>query len=108
MNNVIEVTTTCSCQESARKLAEQLMEARLAACVQISGPIESIYRWQEKINRESEWQCTIKSALRVQSQLLEFIAAHHEYQVPQVLVAVVEASASYAQWVEEEVRQKIE
>lgn len=103
MNLIIEVTTTCGCQESARKLVDLLVEARLAACVQISGPIESVYRWQGKINREAEWQCRIKSSVRVKKQLLEFIATHHDYDVPQVVVAMVEASERYAQWVEAEV-----
>lgn len=103
MNLIIEVTTTCGCQESARKLADLLVEARLAACVQISGPIESVYRWQGKINKDAEWQCRIKSSVRVKEQLLVFIATHHDYDVPQVVVAVVEASESYAQWVETEV-----
>ncbi len=101
MNQVIEVTTTCSCQETARKLADLLVEARLAACVQISGPIESVYRWQGQVERAEEWHCTIKSALRVKAQLLEFIGLNHTYDVPQVLIAVVEASESYAQWVEQ-------
>lgn len=103
MNQVIEVTTTCSCQESARKLSDLLVEARLAACVQISGPIESSYRWQGELHRDAEWQCTIKSAPRVKQQLLEFIQLHHTYEVPQLLVALVEASDSYCQWVENEV-----
>lgn len=103
MSQVIEVTTTCSCQESARKLADLLIEARLAACVQISSPIESVYRWQGTIHRDSEWQCKIKSALRVKNQLLEFIQAHHDYDVPQILLSLVEASQSYAAWVEGEV-----
>ena len=60
MNQVIEVTTTCSCQESARKLADLLVEARLAACVQISGAIESVYRWEGQVQRATEWHCTIK------------------------------------------------
>lgn len=100
MPQVIEVTTTCSCQETARRLADLLIEARLAACAQISGPIESVYRWQESIHRDNEWQCTIKSSLRVKQQLMEFIQSHHTYEVPQLLVAVLEASPSYAEWVE--------
>ncbi len=104
MNQVIEVTTTCSCQESARKLADLLLEARLAACVQISGPLESVYRWKSEMHRDAEWQCQIKSSPRLKVQLLEFIQLHHGYEVPQLLVALLEASDSYANWVEQEVR----
>ena len=103
MNQVIEVTTTCSCQESASKLADLLVEARLAACVQISGAIESVYRWEGQVQRATEWHCTIKSTPRVTTQLLEFIQLHHDYDVPQLLVTLVEASESYARWVESEV-----
>lgn len=103
MNQVIEVTTTCSCQESARQLANLLLEARLAACVQISGPIESVYRWQGTLHRDAEWQCTIKSSPRAKQKLLEFIQTYHAYEVPQLLIATVEASQSYAEWVEREV-----
>ncbi|MCC6510336.1 MAG: divalent-cation tolerance protein CutA [Pirellulaceae bacterium] len=100
---VIEVTTTCGCQDSARELAGKLIDHRLAACVQISGPIESMYRWEEKVQREPEWSCTIKSSVKVRHKLIEFIEAHHAYAIPQILVAEITASDRYAAWVESEI-----
>lgn len=104
MTQLIEVTTTCNCQESARKLARQLVDERLAACVQISGPIESVYRWEGAVQVEQEWMCTIKTLERVAGRLIDFITAHHDYQTPQILFhSVVKANAPYAAWVQAEV-----
>lgn len=105
MTDLIEVTTTCACQATARQLADQLVQARLAACVQIIGPIESVYRWQGEIQRQAEWSCKIKACLSHAEQLIAFIAEHHPYEVPEILVHRVEAAhAAYAQWVRSELQ----
>jgi periplasmic divalent cation tolerance protein len=57
----IQVVTTTATQEDARTMACALVEQRLAGCVQIVGPIESIYRWQGKTETVTEWQCWIKT-----------------------------------------------
>lgn len=104
MQSIIEVTTTCGSPEAARKLAAHLVSARLAACVQVTGPIESVYRWQGQVQTDQEWACTIKSLASAKDSVIKFIEANHSYEVPQILIAEVAASAAYAQWVEESVK----
>jgi periplasmic divalent cation tolerance protein len=104
MTDLIEVTTTCACQATARQLADQLVQAGLAACVQITGPIESVYRWQGEIQRQAEWSCKIKSLRSQTESLIAFISQHHAYEVPEILIhQVVAANTAYQQWVHGEV-----
>ena len=105
MPDMIEVTTTCGCQETARELVRKLVDERLAACAQISGPIESVYRWEGEVRMDQEWRCTIKTLSALADRLIEFISAHHPYDVPEILVVnVAKSSASYESWVRTEVR----
>jgi periplasmic divalent cation tolerance protein len=55
------VLTTAGSEEEAERIGQHLVEARLAACVQVIGPIASTYRWQGAIEREREWQCLAKT-----------------------------------------------
>jgi periplasmic divalent cation tolerance protein len=105
MTDLIEVKTTCACQETARELARKLVDERLAACVQITGPIESVFRWEGQVRLDQEWLCTIKSLHALAERLIEFISAHHPYDVPEILIQpVLLCSASYASWVRTEVQ----
>ena len=61
MSEYVEVVTTTETQDDARRIARELVESRLAACVQIRGPIHSIYRWKGKIHSAEEWQCVAKT-----------------------------------------------
>src|SRR5262249_36198151 len=98
----VQIVTTTASQDDARKIATKLVDRRLAACVQIAGPIESTYRWQGKVETATEWQCFIKSrrssfALREQD-----IGEVHTYEVPEIVaLPIVEVSHSYAQWLRE-------
>ncbi len=57
----LQIVTTTGKQEEARRIADALVEQRLAGCVQIVGPIESLYRWEGIIETATEWQCWIKT-----------------------------------------------
>ena len=57
MADFIQVLTTTARRDEAQQIALTLIEQRLAACVQIVGPIESIYRWNDQIETSEEWQC---------------------------------------------------
>lgn len=107
MTELIEVTTTCASRDAARLLARQLVEERLAACVQVSGPIESVYRWQGEIKSDQEWVCTIKTLTQSMDRLIEFISAHHDYDVPQILIhPILVSSVPYEEWVRAEAESK--
>ncbi len=76
-----------------------LIERRLAACVQISGPITSVYRWQEKIETGSEWRCEIKTRMAHYAAVESAIRELHSYDVPEILaLPVVAGSQAYLDW----------
>jgi periplasmic divalent cation tolerance protein len=104
MSNVIEVTTTLDSDHAARHLSDLIVTARLAACVQITGPIQSLYRWQGEICQAQEWRCTMKSLESVADKLVQFIQSNHPYEVPEILVCVVQSpSESYFNWLTEQI-----
>ncbi len=104
MHNIVEITTTLETKEQAQKLANELVTKRLAACVQISGPIESVYSWQGKICNSAEYRCTIKTIAELQDRLLIAIREEHPYDVPEILVTEVSASSeAYGRWLQAQV-----
>jgi periplasmic divalent cation tolerance protein len=60
MKTYIQISTTTETKEQAQKIVQHLVRQKLAACVQISGPIESTYRWKGNIETAQEWLCVIK------------------------------------------------
>ena len=88
----------------AQRIGRQMVEERLAACVNILGPCASIYRWQGKIETATECPALFKTARGQVEALVERIAKLHCYSVPAVAVWPIEhAPLPYAQWVEESV-----
>ncbi|MCA9190511.1 MAG: divalent-cation tolerance protein CutA [Planctomycetales bacterium] len=98
MNKIVEITTTVETVEAARELAEQMVVQHLAACVQITGPIESVYRWQGQLCKTSEYKCTMKTTLQCQDLAVEWMTREHPYQIPEILVQQCESSESYTRW----------
>ena len=104
MTDYIQVLTTIERREDAEAIARALVEERLAACVQIVGPITSIYRWQGNINTAQEWQCSAKSRRDLYNRIEEAIRRLHPYQVPEIIaIDVAAGSAEYLGWLDEEV-----
>jgi periplasmic divalent cation tolerance protein len=98
----VVVTTTDSADE-AERLARGLVEARLAACVQIVGPVRSAFRWEGSVSVETEWQLVVKTAAARVDELSAWIAAEHSYDVPEVIaVPVVGGYGPYLRWVTDE------
>ena len=98
------ITTTDSAA-AARGIAERLVSARLAACVQINGPTESIYRWDGRVVRDQEWQCWIKTTADRVDELTDWLVENHGYDVPEVLaLPVLGGNSAYLSWVTEETR----
>jgi len=101
----IQVVTTAASADEARRIATALVEERLAACVQIVGPIESIYRWQGKVETAAEWQCWIKTRRQHYALLEAAIRRLHSYEVPEILaVPIVAGSEAYLKWLTDETR----
>lgn len=100
----IEVTTTTANDAEARTIARALVQQRLAACVQISGPIHSVYNWQGEVCEASEVRLTAKSLGSIKDRLIAAIQAAHSYDTPEIIVTqVLECSAEYAAWLHAEV-----
>lgn len=105
MGDYIQVITTAGRKEDAEAIARSLVERRLAACVQILGPITSTYRWEGKIETSREWQCCIKSRGELYDRIEAAIRELHPYEVPEILaVEIAAGSRSYLAWVDEEVK----
>jgi periplasmic divalent cation tolerance protein len=103
MSQVIQIVTTTANAEDARRIARALVERRLAACVQIVGPIESVYRWEGKIETAAEFQCWIKTRAELYDRVEQTIRELHTYDVPEILaVPVVQGSAAYLEWLRRE------
>lgn len=103
MPEYIEVRTTIDTLEDAQKIADTLVGKRLAACVQILGPIISTYWWQGQIERAQEWVCSIKTRQDLYSQVEQEIREMHPYDEPEIIAtAIVKGSQGYLQWIDNE------
>jgi periplasmic divalent cation tolerance protein len=104
MPDYIQVVTTVERREDAQRIAAALVEGRLAACVQIVGPVASTYHWQGRIETAQEWQCSIKTRRDRYPEVEQAIRRLHPYQVPEILaMPVVAGGADYLAWVDEAV-----
>ena len=103
MNDFVQIVTTTERQEDARRIADLLVEKRLAACVQIAGPVTSVYRWQGKVESAQEWQCQIKTRQALLDDVSEAIREVHPYEVPEIIaLPIVAGSRDYLVWLEEQ------
>jgi periplasmic divalent cation tolerance protein len=99
------VLTTAGSQDEARKIAAALVERRLAACVNIVPSIESIYRWQGKVENATEWLLIIKTEVGLFHRLREAIQELHSYDLPEcIMLEVTGGSAPYLDWIKENVK----
>jgi periplasmic divalent cation tolerance protein len=97
------VLVTCGSLAEGRKIAQAVVEKRLAACVNvISAPVESVYRWKEKVANAKEILLVIKTTARRLRDLEKQIAKLHSYEAPEFLVLGVESgSKEYLAWLTE-------
>jgi periplasmic divalent cation tolerance protein len=101
-NQILVVFCTCPADGTAEKLAKELVNRRLAACVNILPTARSIYQWQGKVEQQDESVLMIKTTREGYSSLEKTIVKNHPYQVPEILaVPIVEGFDEYLKWVEE-------
>ena len=101
----IQVVTTTAERKDADALAKAVLDKRLGACVQISGPIESSYWWNGRIETAREYTCTIKTLRDRFPQVEKTILEFHPYDSPEILATpVVAVTAEYAAWLVEQLQ----
>ena len=102
----VQVSTTVEKREEAGKLAELAVMKRLAACVQVIGPIKSTYWWQGKVENAEEWLCLMKTRADLYEALEKAIKSAHPYDEPEIIaLPVVKGSEGYLRWLDEETQQ---
>lgn len=95
----VQVQFTAPTAEEAGRLGRMVVEARLAACAQVSGPITSTYWWEGEVTSASEWVCTLKTTSRRVSELLGALRDAHSYEVPELVVTeITDGDPDYLQW----------
>ena len=103
MSELLQVTTTTGTREVAERIAVELVDRRLAACVQVSGPIASSYRWQGVIENADEWLCIAKTSRQQLAAIQEVLKRLHPYEVPELIATpIVGGSEAYLQWLREQ------
>ena len=99
MTEYIQVLTTVEHKADAEKIAKGLVEKRLAACVQILGPLTSYYHWQGKLDSAAEYLCLIKSRDDLFASLEIEIISMHPYDVPEILaMPITKGGKDYLNW----------
>lgn len=105
MDSILIVTTTLPTIDAARLLGQQLIDERLAACVQIQEGVQSIYRWDGKVCNDTEVLLSAKTITTRWDDIEAFIKTHHPYQLPEIIAfKPAEYSQAYGCWVSEETK----
>jgi periplasmic divalent cation tolerance protein len=105
MANFMQVVTTVDSEDTAERLARGIAGARIAACVQIVGPIKSLYWWHGELDESSEWQLIIKTTSERLATLEAYIKANHTYDTPEITGTEIPwGSREYLDWISAETR----
>jgi len=106
MTEYMQVLTTVDSAEEAERLARSITTARLAACVQIVGPIRSVYWWHDTVEDSQEWQLLIKTTTERLAELEQHVKDNHSYETPEIIATEIPwGSREYLGWVTSETRQ---
>jgi periplasmic divalent cation tolerance protein len=101
----IQVHTTTEKRKEAEKIANALVEKRMAACVHIVGPVVSTYRWKGKVETVKEWLCLIKTRRDLYDKVEKIIREMHSYETPEIVgVSIVVGSRDYLEWINNELQ----
>ena len=100
----VEVRTAAASREEADAITAALLGSRLAACVQVLGPVHSRYRWKGNVESAQEWLCVAKTAASRAADVMAEIARVHSYETPEIVVTpILSGSPSYLAWIDAEV-----
>ena len=103
----LQVQTTTDSRAEAMELAKAAVEARLAACGQVAGPVASTYWWNDEIERAEEWFVFFKLPADRYEALAAFLAERHSYDEPEIVATpIVAGSPSFLGWLTDETRSR--
>lgn len=98
---MVMIVSSFPSKETAKTVAKKLVEKKIAACVQITAPVTSIYEWEGKINEDEEVLIFIKTSVLLENKAVEFIKENHPYEVPEIIALPVTGGfEKYIEWVE--------
>ena len=101
MSEFVQVTTTTGKRQDAEQIAAELVSRRLAACVQVSGPVVSTFRWQGKVETTEEWMCVIKTDRVHLTAIQTAFETIHPYEVPEIVATPFSAGlGDYFAWID--------
>ncbi len=104
MREFILVITTLDDKDKAKIIARKLVEEDYAACVQILGPGESVYRWRGKVEEAKEWLLFIKTTSERYKGLETLIKRLHPYEVPEIIaLPIIDGNEDYLRWIVDEI-----
>jgi periplasmic divalent cation tolerance protein len=103
MQQICLIKTSVASQQDARNLAGDMMAARMAACIQITGPGESLYRWQGKLEQAEEWYLSIKTSERKRPAVVDWLMQKHPYDVPEIICTEGQTTVPYDDWLNDAV-----
>ncbi|MGC1851703.1 MAG: divalent-cation tolerance protein CutA [Solirubrobacterales bacterium] len=102
MAEYLQVLTTTGSEAEAERISTALIDRRLAACVQVVGPISSRYRWQGEVETAREWMCVAKTEATRYPELEAAIRELHSYDEPEIVATpIVAGSKGYLGWISE-------
>jgi periplasmic divalent cation tolerance protein len=102
----VVIMVTAASRRECRKIARHLVEAKLAACVNITQAIESLYHWEGRIADEKEFVLLIKSTRELFPEIKAEISKLHSYHTPEIIcLPIIDGSRNYLQWISDSVRQ---
>ena len=106
MTQLIELSTTTTSKEDALRFAHALVEQRLAACVQVEGPIESVYRWQGSVESALEWRIKAKTSKMLIQRISAAIQQMHSYECPELIATdITDGSETYLDWLRQQLEE---
>jgi periplasmic divalent cation tolerance protein len=100
---VLLITTT---EEEARSVAELLVTQKKAACVNIVPRVDSLFRWQDKLESDQESLLIVKSKASLVPEIVEIVKEVHSYEVPEIIaLPIIGGNANYLEWIDSEVEE---
>jgi periplasmic divalent cation tolerance protein len=105
MTDKVVVLITAASRRECKKIAKHLVEEKLAACVNITQGIESVYRWEGKVTTDKGYLMLIKTTREVFDEIKHAVAQIHSYHTPEIIcLPIIDGSRNYLQWVGDSVK----